>query len=180
MFKSLIFGSLLAISLNSFAQDMSQTEDTETAYTTRSDGTSLYVGRCSTHEDYETHFYQIKKTIQNTIEPAEVSSETLKKAMARFDQAMLETLVQRLGLREIAGANSSLLEIFQEMVDDFTVETISLSNQSLDLIRFNVGIGGGNGAYVVFKQEAKGQHRLISHTMDSDLLFCDRSVWMFE
>ncbi len=51
----------------------------------------------------------------------------------------------------------------------------------LDLIRFNVGVGGGNGGYLVFNQVKEGSvvtYELMSSTFDSDLDYCDKKVWL--
>ncbi len=44
-------------------------------------------------------------------------------------------------------------------------------------VRVNVGVGGGNGLFLVFSQVGK-TYTLISQTFDKDVEFCDLKVWM--
>jgi hypothetical protein len=180
MFKTVLIGSLL-ISATAFAQDMSKNEDYESAYIEQADGSSKYIGKCLTHEDYENSQFNVKNLIQKYVEPAELSDQDLKALVKLIGADAVKKVFKVLGMNEISEEGASQVSIFKDYIDDITVEAIELKGRhELNLLRFNVGIGGGNGAFVVLNQVTTGTKRklqLMSYTMDSDLNYCDRAVW---
>lgn len=181
MFKSILMLSLLVCG-SAFAQDMSSTEDYKSAYVQMPDGSSRYVGKCSTHEDYEKFYFKTKKVIQKYTEPSDMSEEEIQKMLAKFDKKLIAQVLKKLELDDIAGSNVDTVSIFKDYVDDITAQVIShVVYPELDLIRFNVGVGGGNGAYLVFKKvktASEGRFELMSYTFDGDLNYCDKAVWL--
>lgn len=181
MFKSILALSFLVCG-SAFAQDMSSTEDYKSAYVEMPDGSSRYVGKCSTHEDYDKFYFKSKRVIQKYTQPADMSEQEIIKMLAKFDDKLIEQILQKLELDDVAGENEGTVEIFQNYVDDLTAQSVThVVYPELDLIRFNVGVGGGNGAYLVFnkvKTASGSRFELMSYTFDGDLNFCDKAVWL--
>lgn len=176
MFKSLAIFSLLFSSV-AFAQDMSKTETYESAYRDQADGSTKYVGRCSTHEDYEKVFFKKQKVFQNYVEIDSLSDLQLKNLIARFDKDVLNQVLKNLDIFEV-GKNESIPSIFRNYVDDFYGETIThVTYPGAVLTRVGFGVGGGNGGYMVFGKIGAGQ-KLLSYTFDSEVYFCDKKVWI--
>jgi hypothetical protein len=180
MFKSLLVMGLF-VSGSVLAQDMSTTEDMGTAYREMPDGSSRYVGKCLTHEDYEKINYKISKTVLDTITPSELPKKMLASILAKFDSVLISEVLNNLDIYDMADRGASRVSIFQDFIDDLTVETLSLANrEDLKLIRFNVGVGGGNGAYLVFNElmvSGSKKYQLMSFTFDGELNSCDLKVW---
>jgi hypothetical protein len=158
------------------AQNMAETESYEDAYTEMPDGSSRYVGKCSTHEDYENKFFGRKSLLQKYVAPSDVTYEEMKKILSKFDKGLIKQVLSMLDM----SATDDVVSVFMDYVDDLTVDTIShMKASGLDLIRFNVGVGGGNGGYLIFsKVKNKAEYELMSYTFDSDLNFCDKKVWL--
>ena len=157
------------------AQDMSHSEKWGDAFREFSDGSTQYVGKCSLHEDYlNTHFVK-GKTLVAYFEPDYRASSS--QTLARFhhiDTKLLLALVYHL-------TKDTNLDYLAD-VDDITLDKIkSIHSPELNLYRFNVGVGGGNGMYVVFEKIGTGtqaSYKLISDVFDGEVLFCDQSVGM--
>ena len=169
--KSLLTLSLLALSFQSFAVDMSKTESWKTAYKELADGSSEYIGKCSTHQDYEGKHFKLTKTLVKYFEPSYDNRENdTKKHLKNIDPKLIKAVVEHLKFDTIAD------------VDDLTIETIeSKTFKNLDLIRLNIGVGGGNGMFVVFNKVTKNNkvtYELMSSVMDGDVEFCDSKVWL--
>jgi hypothetical protein len=181
MFKSVIVLSLLFAG-SSFAQDMSSTEDYKQSYVDMPDGSSRYTGKCSTHEDYDKFYFKTKKTIQKYVEPSDLSDSEIAAILGKFDKKLIGQILKTLHMNDIGQKGATVVSIFKDYIDDITVDTVShLVYPGLDLIRFNVGIGGGNGSYLIFNKVKAGSEvrfDLMSYTMDSDLNYCDRAVWL--
>jgi hypothetical protein len=160
-----------ALSVNSFAVDMAKTESYKTAYKELKDGSSIYVGKCSTHQGYEKKYYKITKTLVEYFEPGYDSRESdTQKHILHLESELIEATKTHLQFDSIAD------------VDDLTVEKIeSTKFKGLDLFRLNIGVGGGNGMYVVFNRTIKNRkvnYELMSSIMDGDVEFCDSKVWL--
>lgn len=169
----------LMVSASAFAQDMSRTEKYETSYKEMPDGSSRYVGKCTTHEDYKNKFFTVSATVQKYVEPRDLSQTQLKAMLKRFDPALITTVLKAFDMYEV-GQNT--LDIFANYIDDMTVELITHKMApQMNLIRFSVGVGGGNGGYVIYNivhNGAQVQYELMSYTFDSDLNYCDKKVWL--
>jgi len=177
MFKLLLAFTVLFSGVVS-AQNMAETENYQDAYVELPDGSSRYIGKCSTHEDYENKLFNQKTLIQKYVSPSDLSPSEMKKILSKFDTALIKQVLSLLQIND--PDNRDIVSIFMDSVDDLTVDTVSHSkNLSLDMIRFNVGVGGGNGAFLIFnKVKNKSVFELMSFTFDSDLSFCDKKVWL--
>lgn len=177
MFKSLaILVFIFCFQVN--AQDMSKTETFESSYLDMPDGSSKYVGRCTTHEDYKNVYFKSKNVFQKYVEIDSLTDLQIKNMMARFDKAILVKVLKTLELYEVAGSGTSMGEIFKNYVDDFMGEVMTHeSYPNTTFIRIGFGVGGGNGGYMVFSKTSQGI-KLLSYTFDSELVYCDRSVWL--
>jgi hypothetical protein len=145
------------------------------------DGSSRYVGKCSTHEDYEKFYFKTKKVLQKYAEPNDLSEAEIKGMLSKFDKEVITLVLKSLNMFEISIASSEII-ILKDYIDDITVDSISsVVHPELDLIRFNVGVGGGNGSFMVFNKIKKGSnvaYEMMSYTFDSDLNYCDQKVWL--
>lgn len=166
--KNLVYILSLTLTLQSFAQDMSGTENYDAAYSESEDGSSYYVGGCSTHEDYFGKFFIINETLVEYFEPSDDKDDRQK-------ISVLEPELVRAAKKVIETDSLSA-------VDDLTVEKISsLKFRNLNLYRLNVGVGGGNGMFLVFNRTIKNYqivYELLSYVMDGGVEFCDSKVWL--
>lgn len=167
MFKIILSCFILVSS--AFAQDMSRTEDINDAYRSMPDGSSKYVGSCLTHEDYEGVNFKSSITILSTIEPRDLSQNELNRALSKIDSSLLIEISKKLDFS---------LSDFRDFVDDITIDKIQMSKyMTRSFVRANVGVGGGNGSYLIFSKVGSS-YKLMSQTFDGDLEFCHYEVWM--
>lgn len=180
MLKTLALLSILA-SVTSFAQDMSRTEDYHHAYTDMPDGTDRYIGKCTTHQDYSGEKFSVTATLQDFVKPERMSDEQIAAMLDKFDAAAIKLLLETFEMYGIGDEGESDASLFANYVDDLTVEKISLKAMpELELIRFNMGVGGGNGGYLVLNRTKRGSktvYEKISYIFDGDVNFCDLKVW---
>lgn len=164
--KTTLITLIALLSLQSYARDMSRTETYDEAYKEQADGSSLYVGGCSLHQDYEGKKFIVTKTLVESFEPREYSELGL---MRKFRGVEKELIAAVGGLPYIADT------------DDITLEKIEHKKlKKLDLYRFNIGVGGGNGYYEVYeKTKINGTVKFekLSNVFDGDVEFCDSKVW---
>ncbi len=170
MHKS-ILTLVVFLSLNSFAKDMSRTESYKDAYKELPDGSSEYIGKCSTHQDYENKHFKVTKTIIEYFEPDyDMTEAEFDQKTKSMEKELKDTLVTKLQFDSLKD------------VDDLTLEKItSKTFKNLDLYRLNIGVGGGNGMYLVFNRtvsKGKIQYHLMSDVFDGDIEFCDSLVWL--
>lgn len=174
MKNTLIILSLL-LSFSAMAKDMSRTETYDESYRELEDGSNEYVGGCSVHQDYEGKMFSVTKTIVETYEPEyqAPSAETMKK----LKHVEIELLTAT-----ASGQSSDSVADFFAQVDDFALEKITHKKiKGLDLYRWNIGVGGGNGYYEVYNRtESKGKikYEKLSNVFDGDVEFCDSKVWL--
>lgn len=169
MFKRLVATVIVSLMTSAHAQDMSRTERYEDAYRTRSDGSSEYIGSCVTHEDYEGKNFKQSSIILGTLIPGDFSQEELKRKLMIVDSSLLVQIAKSLDFE---------LSDFRDFVDDITIDRIQMSKYiTTNFVRANVGVGGGNGSFLVFSQVGK-TYTLMSKTFDKDVEFCDLKVWM--
>jgi hypothetical protein len=167
--KTTIILSLL-LSVNAFAKDMSRTETYEQSYKELPDGSTQYIGGCSLHQDNEGKKITVGKTIIEYFEPEYGSSrEEVEALLTAVEPELLATAADHANIESFADA------------DDITLEKIkSTVFKKLDLYRFNIGVGGGNGMYLVFNRFVKNNkvsYELLSNVFDGDVEFCDSKVW---
>lgn len=176
MFKVLLFSFFILGS--AFAQDMSHTETFETAYVDEVDGSSRYIGKCSTHDDYEGVYFKSRKVIQDYAQPDDMSEAQIEAFLKKFDKSIIRQMLENLAMYDIAEAGASEVSIIKDYFDDVYGEVITHKLMpGLTLIRMGFGVGGGNGGYMVFRKTA-GSYELMSYTFDSDVNYCDKAVWL--
>lgn len=169
--KHVLFSALFLMSLNSYAIDMSRTENYETSYQTDAEGNEVYVGGCSVHQEFDGIKFTVTKTVVEYFEPRDFSPSGFRKQMKGVEKELIAaTESKQAGIDSLHEA------------DDITVETIkSTVLKGLDLWRLNIGVGGGNGMFLVFNrtiQNGKPHYELMSNIFDGDVEFCDSTVWI--
>lgn len=181
MFKILFILTCL-VSGSAFAQNMADKESFAVAYQDLPDGSSRYVGKCSTHEDYEKMYFKKGKSLQAYVEPSDLSDAELKDILAKFDSNLIAQLFTALDMYDIAGKSASEVVILKEYFDDFQASMLVHTQvPGLELVRIAFGVGGGNGGYMVFNRTQQGPqsvYQMMSYTFDGDLIYCDHKVWM--
>lgn len=170
--KNLIIAIITFSSLNAQAYDMSKTESYDMAYRDNADGSTQYIGGCSTHQEYEGKWFRVTQTLVPYFEPAYQSTTAeMKKRLKNLEPALVEALAKYMGGFE-ALTNT----------DDITVEKIiSGKLRYMELYRFNIGVGGGNGMYLVFGKSQfnnSARFEIISDVMDGDVEYCDHKAWI--
>lgn len=166
--KKLLIGLLTLGSLSALAQDMSRTESYDVAYKELADGSEQYVGSCLTHENYENVKFKRTAMMLKYMEPAGYSASEFNHLMSKIDKDLISKIAKTL---EFDMAD------FQDFVDDITIDRIKVAARPMaNLVRANVGIGGGNGTYLVFEQTG-GTYKLMSITLDGGLEYCDAKFW---
>lgn len=164
--KLVILAALLITSTQLFAQDMSRTETYEEAYQDMEDGSSMYVGGCSLHQEFEGTKFVVTQEIVEYFEPESDEVADYNRRMKHVDPKLIAAVMP------IVGWGDSLIE-----ADDITLEKIeSLLFPHLDLYRFNIGVGGGNGFYAVLSKVGS-HYEVLSHVFDGDVEYCDKKVW---
>lgn len=175
--KSTFIVLSLLVSIPTFAKDMSRTETYDESYRELEDGSNQYIGGCSVHQDYEDKMFRSTKTLVESFEPAYDEAEGLKEVKEAFKNIESE-LVMALS------QSSTLAEAYEYMAgtDDISLEKIqSFKFKNLDLFRYNVGVGGGNGYYAIYARKVvkgKVSYDYIANIFDGDIEYCDESVWL--
>lgn len=171
--KNTLIALSLLLSFNVFAKDMSRTEKYEDAYVELEDGSTQYVGGCSLHQDYEGKLFTVDSVIVETFEPEYNNQASTMKKLKHVEAGLLKAAAE--------GSGNDAAEFFAS-VDDITLEKItSKVFKGLNLYRFNLGVGGGNGYYEVYNRiEKKGVVSFVrlSNVFDGDVEYCDSSVWL--
>lgn len=173
--KSALLTFSLLFSFTTLAEDMSRTEKWDDSHRDLPDGSTEYIGGCSTHQDYEKKMFVVTKTIVKTFEPEynAPKEQTMKKLKA-VEQELLEATADI--------ENYGDMEEFFASVDDITLEKIAHKKlKGFDLYRWNIGVGGGNGYYEVYNRtvvSGKPVYEKLSHVFDGDVEFCDSKVWI--
>jgi hypothetical protein len=167
---------LILLNTPAFAQDMSGTERYETAYIETRQG-NRYVGKCTTHQDHKNKYFTISGVMQSHVVPQMLSEEELQKIVDQFTPKLLGAVLNTFRLGPVAD-KTSLVKIIKSDVDDMTVETLSHKFASnMRLVRFNLGVGNGNGGYATFLVGPR-DHKLMSYVFDETVEFCDKKVWL--
>lgn len=170
MKHTLITLSLL-LSFSALAKDMSRTESYDDAFKEASDGSLTYVGKCSVHQDYEGVNFNVSKVL---VEQFELKYEMTKAEFMEAVKAVEPELINA------AVATGEIYDI--ENSDDFAAERIvSTKFKNLDLYRLNIGVGGGNGMFLIFNRTVKNNkpnYEYLAFFMDGDVSYCDEKVWL--
>lgn len=167
--KTLITLLVMAtLSMTTLAQDMSRTEDYDTAYSEQADGSIVYVGKCIAHQDYENNKFKVTSTLVNYFEPRDLSDREYNKKMRKIEKEL------------ILEAGHGDVE-FLRTADDITIERIKSSETpDLDLYRLNVGVGGGNGMYIILNRSVINgvvNYEFLAEIFDGDVEYCDQKIW---
>ncbi len=181
MLKSLLVLSIL-LSGSVFAQNMAESEGYDKAYKEMPDGSSLYVGSCTTHEEYEKKHTVVKNEILKFLTPSTLSESQIKaKIISKLENGLLEATFKIFHVDDIK-IGASILTILKNYIDDISVVTLTHKTiKDVDLVRVSMGVGGGNGGYAVFNRVVKGKKvsfKLMSYTFDNDMEYCDKKVWV--
>ncbi|MBC7714441.1 MAG: hypothetical protein H7177_13940 [Rhizobacter sp.] len=171
MKNSILILSLL-LAYGAQAKDMSGTESYKESTKEMEDGSVVYIGKCSTHQDYEKKYFTVDETLVKYFEPRDVTQAQMEKKLKNVEKELIVAAAK--------GANQEDATLSD--VDDLTVEKITSTKfAGLDLYRLNIGVGGGNGMFLVYNRILKGKtpvYELISNVFDGDLEFCDSAVWI--
>lgn len=173
MKKSLLLISLL-LSFAVTAKDMSKTENPNDVYKETPQGTLEYIGACSVHEDMkDTHF----KVTNVLVKYMDLNDGKLSR------QEFLEA-TKILEIDIVNKAESYIGVSIPQGIDDFRADKIeSTKITGLDLYRLNIGIGGGNGMYLIYNRsviDGLVNYELMSETFDGEVKLCDSKVWLFK
>lgn len=166
----LLLSLLLSFSVS--AKDMSRTEDYDAAYQEAADGSLTYVGACSVHQDMDGINFLVKGTLVDYID-------------SEYGTLTREEFLKKASALEIELINAAALRVGSELpesMDDFTAEKIeSTKFKGLDLYRLNIGVGGGNGMYLIYNRtvvNGKPAYEFLAEIFDGDVEYCDSKVWL--
>ena len=167
----LLLSLLLSFSVS--AKDMARTEDYEDTYKENADGSLVYVGKCSVHQDMAGINFLEKETLVEYID-------------LNYNDVTREEFLQRTSALEIELITAAELRTgggeMPEGLDDFTADKIeSTKFTGLNLYRLNIGVGGGNGMILVYNRtvtHGKISYELMSEVFDGDVEYCDSKVWL--
>lgn len=116
---------------------------------------------CRLHQDFEGQEFQVGATLIEYFEPSERNLDEVAAQLAVVPLVLQEQLVDLIGVDGLA------------WVDDLTLEEIHFRGETL--LRFNVGVGGGNGLYATYRK-LDASYQLLSYVFDGDVEFCHASV----
>lgn len=147
------------------AKDMSATEEWDDVYIDKDMG-HLYRGGCSLHEHYENEKFQTFTTLVRSFEPYSSSPADFEKKIKALDTNLISAVANDFGSDYLKSA------------DDLEVHTVHyFLNPNYSIIRFNIGVGGGNGTFI-FYLKTTTQYLKVAQTFDGDVIFCDELVWI--
>ena len=173
MKKSILLLTLMLAGAVS-AKDMSKTENSKDVYKERADGSLEYIGACSVHEDKIGISFVVKKILVKYIDlnDGKLSREEFLKATRALEIDLINTAEKYIGVSIPLG------------IDDFSADKIeSTKILGLDLYRLNIGIGGGNGMYLIYNRTLhKGlvTYEIMAESFDGEVKYCDSRVWLFK
>jgi hypothetical protein len=151
---------------------MARTEDFNDVYKAQEDGSVRYIGACSVHQDMASVNFLEKETLVEYIEltDREMTREEFLKQTSQLEIELINAVEIKTGLD------------MPESLDDFTADKIeSTKIKGLDLYRLNIGVGGGNGMYLIYNRKVtKGKvaYKLMAEVFDGDVNYCDSKVWL--
>jgi len=159
--KLTLIATLLLLAGHVVARDMSRTERWQDAYTEEGN----YVGRCQLHQDYQDIHYRVVAEVVSYFEPSYGNEASTRAQLAGVPSGLIDAVEKQFAPEGMS------------FVDDITVETIEAAAlPEVVLYRLNIGVGGGNGMYVVF-QQLGDSFELLSEVFDGDVEFCHAKVW---
>lgn len=116
---------------------------------------------CRLHQDYEGQEFEVGATLVPYFEPWDLDQAVVAQRLAGVPADLQAELLKLLVADDLS------------LVDDLTLEEISFRGETL--LRFNVGVGGGNGFYATFAMR-DGSYQLLAYVFDGDVEFCHSSV----
>ena len=164
----------LLLSFSVFSKDMSRTENYDDVYKQMPNGTSKYFGACSVHENKVGISFEIEKKLVEymDLDAGELSREEFLEATRVLEIDIINAAEKHIGVNIPLG------------IDDFAADKLKNTKiEGLDLYRLNIGIGGGNGLYLIYNRtETNGliNYELMAEIFDGDVNFCDSKVWLFK
>lgn len=171
--KKLLLLFILALSLSATAKDMSQTENSH-VYVQLPNGTFRYVGACSVHEDMKDIDFKVQEVLVEylDLDAGELSREEFLEATNSLEIGIINAAEKHIAVSIPLG------------IDDFSADKIeSTKIKNLDLYRLNIGIGGGNGMYLIYNRNfnnGQASYELMAEIFDGEVKYCDSSVWLFK
>lgn len=166
----LLLSLLLSFSVS--AKDMARTEDYDDVYKETADGSIVYVGACSVHQDMAGVNFLEKETLVEYID-------------LNYGDMTRKDFLEAARPIEIELINEAELRSGSEMpegLDDFSADKIeSTKIKGLDLYRLNLGVGGGNGMYLIYNRTVTNgliAYEFMAEIFDGDVEYCDSKVWI--
>lgn len=163
---------ILLLSFSVSAKDMSRTENADEVYKVQEDGSVKYIGACSVHQDMAGVNFLVNETLVDYIDltDSELTREEFLKQTSQLDIELINAAEKRASVE------------FPEGLDDFSADKIeSTKFKGLDLYRLNIGVGGGNGMYLIYNRavsKGKVSYKLMAKVFDGDVNYCDSKVWL--
>ncbi len=167
----LLLSLLLSFSIS--AKDMSRNEAFTDAYKVTSTGSLKYHGACSVHENMTGSTFVVTKRLVEymDLDAGELSREEFLKATSSLEIGIINAAEKYIKVNIPLG------------IDDFSADKIkSTKFAGLDLYRLNIGIGGGNGMYLIYNRTViKGMpsYELMAEIFDGYVRYCDSRIWLF-
>ena len=153
---------------------MSHTENYEDVYKQLPDGSTRYIGGCSVHENKIGTTSEIKEILVEymDLDAGELSREEFLEATSILEIDIINAAEKHVAVNIPLG------------IDDFGADKIvSTRINGLDLFRLNIGIGGGNGMFLIYNRTVTNgsiAYELMADIFDGEVKFCDSKVWLFE
>ena len=172
MKKSFLLLTLL-LSFSLSAKDMSRNEAFSDVYKLTPTGSLKYHGACSVHENMMgTNFDVTEKLVEYMdLDAGELNRQEFLKATSSLEIGIINAAEKYIRVGIPLG------------IDDFSADKIkSTKFKNLDLYRLNIGIGGGNGMYLIFNRTViKGlpSYELMAEIFDGYVRNCDSRIWLF-
>lgn len=175
--KLLVFVFVMSLCQQAFTKDMSGVESNEYPYDETEDGTEIYIGACSTHEDYVQVNFSVTKTLVSRFYPNRLTEWQIKRTLVNVEPELMEAAF----VPDDWYDDESLEYDHLQEYESITLEKIQhLTKPGLDLYRFAVEGSVFELQYLIFNRIQKGakiSYELMSKVVDGGVLYCDEKVW---
>lgn len=152
--KTIYLISILMISSSIIASD---------DYITTNEGYLEYIGSCILHEDYDRKKLEVEEIIPYRNNP---SLEFLI-SLPPVEKKIVEFFYDK----ELRFGEEGPMDV--EFIDDISFDEVKIIKSHKVLKRISYGVGGGNGGYMTFEILKDQEIKLVAHTFDGDMLYCD-------
>ena len=132
-------------------------------YMTTSEGYYVYIGSCILHEDYEEKKFESVEVIPYRNNP----TLDFLMSLSPVEKKMVEFFYDK----ELRFGEEGPMDV--DYIDDISFDDIQIKGSNKLLKRISYGVGGGNGGYMTFEVSKDQEIKLVTHTFDGDMLFCD-------